>query len=120
MRGRALQPLVEGTATDWPKAVFIQISETHIGRAVRTRRWKYSVRAAGTVEQLNTHQRRVYVEDFLYDLENDPHERHNLVADPGLAGVRSELAARLKRFMAEAGEVEPRIESVRSNAALDD
>lgn len=51
----------------------------------------------------------VYEEDFLYDLEADPHERNNLVCDPGLKEVRAELAARLKRRMAEAGETEPEI-----------
>ena len=49
------------------------------------------------------------MEDFLYDLEKDPHERNNLVADRALAVVRAELAEKLKRCMAKAGEQVPRI-----------
>jgi uncharacterized sulfatase len=51
----------------------------------------------------------VYVEDFLYDLERDPHERDNLVVVPGLRDVREVLAATLRRRMVQAGEREPTI-----------
>jgi hypothetical protein len=51
----------------------------------------------------------VYQESFLYDLENDPHERNNLVADPALADVRAELAGMLRSEMAKAGETVPQI-----------
>lgn len=107
MRGHALQGLVSGTAPAWPDEVFLQISESQCGRAIRTRKWKYSVRAPGTDDDQPASE--VYVEDFLYDLESDPHERNNLVADPAYAGVRSTLAATLKRRMREAGEAEPAI-----------
>ena len=52
---------------------------------------------------------KVCVEDFLYDLEKDPHERNNLVADHALTEVRAGLAHKLKRYMAKAGEQVPRI-----------
>lgn len=107
MRGRPLQQLVEGTAADWPEEVFLQISESHCGRAIRTARWKYSVRAPDMTGSDPSSD--VYVEDFLYDLQADPHERDNLVAEPSLAGVRAELAATLTRRMAEAGEDVPEI-----------
>ena len=51
----------------------------------------------------------VYVEDYLYDLESDPHERNNLVSDPAYKDIRAELNERLKKKMAEAGEQEPEI-----------
>ena len=44
--GRSLQPLVDGTAVDWPKDVFVQISESQVGRAIRTKRWKYCIDAS--------------------------------------------------------------------------
>jgi arylsulfatase A-like enzyme len=47
MRGWPLQRLVEGIAKDWPKEVFVQISESQVGRAIRTSKWEYSVRASG-------------------------------------------------------------------------
>jgi uncharacterized sulfatase len=108
MRGRAMQGLLDGSATDWPAEVFAQISESQCGRCVRTKRWKYSVRApekGGGDRDSGT-----YVEDFLYDLEADPHERSNRVRDPSLADVRAALCATLKRRMVSAGEAEPVIE----------
>ncbi|HRR28071.1 MAG TPA: sulfatase-like hydrolase/transferase, partial [Victivallales bacterium] len=44
MRGNPLQMLIHGTETKWPDDVYIQISESHTGRAIRTHKWKYSVR----------------------------------------------------------------------------
>jgi arylsulfatase A-like enzyme len=107
MRGRPLQELVAGNATDWPQEVFIQISESQCGRAIRTKKWKYSVRAPDKGGQDPASD--VYVEDFLYDLGRDPHERNNLVAVPELRGVREALAETLRRRMAQAGEKKPTI-----------
>lgn len=113
MRGRPLQDLVDGTARHWPEEVFVQISESQVGRAIRTRRWKYSVRAPG--KPGGDPGSDLYVEDYLYDLENDPHERNNLVADPRYAGIRARLAEILKRRMVEAGEEEPVIQPAPSD-----
>jgi len=107
MRGRPLQDLVAGNPVDWPKEVFLQISESHCGRGIRTRRWKYSVRAPDKAGKDPGSD--VYVEDFLYDLEKDPHERCNLVASPDHAEIRKALAERLRQRMVEAGETEPAI-----------
>jgi arylsulfatase A-like enzyme len=107
MRGRPVQELVAGDAADWPQEVFIQISESQCGRAIRTQKWKYSVRAPDKGGQDPASD--VYVEDFLYDLERDPHERDNLVVVPGLRDVREVLAATLRRRMVQAGEREPTI-----------
>lgn len=106
MSGRAVQPLLHGSTADWPDDVFIQISESQVGRAVRTARWKYSVRAAdrdGVLDAGSDH----YTEDFLYDLANDPWERRNLVRAPEYASVRAEMARRLKKRMQAAGEAVP-------------
>ena len=54
----------------------------------------------------------VYEEEFLYDLEADPHERHNLVSSKEHVAVRQELAALLKRCMTEAGEQATEIKPV--------
>jgi len=110
MRGRPLQGLVSGAATDWPQEVFLQISESQVGRAVRTARWKYSVSAPDR-SGWNDAASDSYVEEFLYDLAFDPHERVNLVRDPSFAGVRAQLRARLLRRMAAAGERKPEIRS---------
>jgi uncharacterized sulfatase len=107
MRGRALEPLVDGSVQDWPEEVFLQISESQCGRAIRTAKWKYSVRALHKQgwEPSSDH----YAEDFLYDLEHDPHERNNLVQSANDARVRIMLAEVLKHRMMEAGERAPEI-----------
>jgi len=102
-RGRALQELIDGTARDWPKEVFLQISESQVGRAIRTDRWKYSV-AAPYRNGWKDPDSEIYIEDCLYDLHADPYELRNLVSDPSLAHVRASLAETLKRRMREAGE----------------
>lgn len=107
MRGLPLQDLVSGQPTDWRDEVFLQISESQCGRAIRSDRWKYSVRAPDKSGRDPASE--VYVEDFLYDLEADPFERNNLVADPDLADVRQTLTSTLKRHVLEAEGAEPQI-----------
>jgi arylsulfatase A-like enzyme len=107
MRGRPLQTLVSDGDTDWRDEVFLQISESQCGRAIRTKRWKYSVRAPDKSGRAPASD--VYVEDYLYDLEADPFERDNLVADPDLGEVRETLARTLKRHILEAEGLEPQI-----------
>jgi uncharacterized sulfatase len=109
MRGRPLQGLAGGTVGDWRDEAFIQISESQVGRALRTPKWKYSASAPDKKGGEDPASER-YVEEFLYDLEKDPHERSNLVKDPALAGVRRGLAERLKARIVEAGEKPASIE----------
>ncbi len=108
MRGRPLQPVAAGTARDWPAEVFLQISESQVGRAIRTGRWKYSV-CAPDRDGGRDPDAACYVEQYLYNLDADPHERVNLVAEPSLASVRAALAVRLQARMAAAGEAVPQI-----------
>ena len=111
MRGCALQAAAGGRVGTLPREVFLQISEDHIGRAIRTAKWKYEVWVP--TDHPGTGDTRmgseVYHEYHLYDLERDPHERHNLAGNPELAALRGELAGILKRRMHEAGEGETRI-----------
>ncbi|MCQ2431142.1 MAG: sulfatase-like hydrolase/transferase [Clostridia bacterium] len=106
-RRHSLKPLVEGKCHDWEDVVFLQISESQVGRAIRTKDWKYAVRAEA--DGWNDSRSDVYYEDYLYDLHADPHERNNLVADPAYKAIRADLAALLIRKMAEAGEDAPTI-----------
>jgi len=106
--GRSLIPLIEGKAKDWPQEVFMQISESQVGRAVRTKRWKYCVDAPEG-DGWNDPSSQVYEEQYLYDLEADPHEQSNLVRDPKYRSVADELAETLIRRMVAAGETDPQI-----------
>jgi arylsulfatase A-like enzyme len=86
----------------------VQISESQIGRAVRTARWKYSVTVPG-VDGNGAPGSDHYVEEFLYDLEADPHELTNLVNQAAYAPIKAELRARLLARMVAAGEEAPTI-----------
>ena len=85
--------------------VFIQISESQIGRAVRTQKWKYSARAFGS-GQLG-HKASHYFDDFLYDVINDPCEKNNLVNNENYSKILSQMRYLLSREMIKAGEKKP-------------
>ena len=86
--------------------VFMQISESQCGRAIRTDRYKYAIRGAGVTGYLH-HSAKVYFEDYLYDLEKDPIEKYNLIKDPHYKNVRRELKQMLKDQMQQAQEAPP-------------
>lgn len=86
--------------------VFIQISESQIGRAVRTKDFKYSVRAIGS--GMMKHSSSVYFDDFLYDLRNDPHEKNNLINNKIYEDVIKEMRELLSREMVKIGEKKPK------------
>ncbi len=96
---------VNGLTAPERDCVFVQISESQIGRAVRTKKWKYSARAHGSGNF--RHSAKVYYDDFLYDLENDPIEKFNLVNDEKYENVLKEMRALLSREMVKAGERTP-------------
>ena len=89
---------------DWPDEVFIQISESQVGRAIRTRRWKYSRRRARSMMAGRTPERSAIVEECLYDLQADPYELDNRIGYRSHRPVADALRARLLRRMADAGE----------------
>jgi arylsulfatase A-like enzyme len=98
---------VPGAVSD-DETMFTQTSESHVGRALRTHRWKYEV-AAPDGDGWNDKDASSYAETFLYDLDADPYELDNKVADPSLAGLRAELREKLIGRMVAAGESAPEI-----------
>jgi len=108
MQGHSILPLVRGEQSEWSEEVFVQISESEVGRAVRTQRWKYGVVAPDRDGWQDAASDR-YVEAHLYDLLADPYELENLVGFDAYREVSSVLRNRLLRCMVEAGEKEPEI-----------
>ena len=106
-RGKTILPLLHGENDDSRTEVFLQISESQVGRAIRTKKYKYSVRA--DADGWRNSKSDTYYEDYFYDLESDPFEQNNLVNDSSYKAVRAELAERLKMRMKEAGEEIPQI-----------
>jgi arylsulfatase A-like enzyme len=74
LEGKSLRPLVEGKEVPWRDFVVSEVNVSMEARMVRTARYKYIVFALGEDR-----------EQF-FDMENDPGELKNLIADPALAG----------------------------------
>ena len=103
MQGRSLVPLLRGGTSDWPEEIFAQISESEVGRTIRTKRWKFAVAAEGK-DPWNDADSDTYLETHLYDLANDPYELNNLAGMTSQRSVADELGVRLLRRMDECGE----------------
>jgi len=108
MQGHSILPLLRRETEDWPEELFVQISEAQVGRAVRTSRWKYSVKAPDTIRGTGAGS-DVYEEEYLYDLQVDPYELTNLIGLKSHLEVARVMRERLLRRMQEAGETEPSI-----------
>ncbi len=108
MQGRSILPLLRGERDSWPGEIFVQISESQVGRAVRTQRWKYSV-VAPDADGGRVPAAERYIEEFLYDLEADPYELTNLIGLTSHRAVADRLRERLIARMVAAGEAAPTI-----------
>lgn len=98
MDGRSFWPLLEGKkVADWRKHLLYEyhwewnFPAQPTTLAIRTDRWKY----------VYTHGR--WDKDGLYDLETDPHERHNLIEVPAFAERGTALRAQLFEEMEASG-----------------
>jgi arylsulfatase A-like enzyme len=110
MQGRSFLPLVrDPRGASWPEEVFFQVSESEVGRGIRTSRWKYYA-VAEDAHPWDDPGAPAYREQALYDLENDPHELVNLAGYASHAGVAAQLRERLVRRIAEAEGSSPAIE----------
>lgn len=118
MQGRSILPLIKQEAVVWPQEVFIQISESQIGRAIRTKRWKYSVQAPNGGGNKRPAAAR-YVEDCLYDLHADPTELFNLARVESFRPIAAQLRQRLIARMVAAGETPPIIDTLPDLTTVD-
>lgn len=108
MIGENLLDVVCGKTDNRPDEVFSQISESRVGRCIRTRYYLYSVYApdkdGGACAASD-----LYADDFLYDLRTDPYELNNLIHDPAYDKVRLELREKLLGWIEKAEHSRPRI-----------
>ncbi|MDR9827460.1 sulfatase-like hydrolase/transferase [Vibrio sp. FNV 38] len=93
MQGQPLQELYIDNAKK-ENVSFIQISESQVGRAIRTEEWTYSV-SAPNQGGLLTKDSDVYQEEFLYNLSEDPNQLENLIGNSDLKGVKATLKKQL-------------------------
>lgn len=109
MQGKSILPLVNRNKEKWPEDVFIQISESQVGRAIRTKRWKYAVSAPGKDPYKDSYS-DYYVEEFLYDLSADPYELENLIGYETYQDISSMLREKLVQRILEVEDKRPTIE----------
>jgi arylsulfatase A-like enzyme len=107
--GRPVQSLRHLQRESWPDDVFFQLSESEVGRGIRTQRWKYAVSALDT--DPFSQASKSYVESHLYDMEHDPYELENLAGYPSHAHVRSVLRERLFSRLRQVEGTRPIVES---------
>ena len=108
MIGENLLDVVEKKEDNRPNEVFAQISESRVGRCIRTARYTYAVYAPGVNGGAAAASGR-YADDFLYDMEKDPHQLNNVVASPAYVQVKEELRARLLDWIEQAEGARPTI-----------
>jgi arylsulfatase A-like enzyme len=109
MQGHSILPLLRGgTDPDRPTDMFVQVSESQVGRTLRTQRWKYNIVAPGLDGNKHAGSTK-YVEEYLYDLKTDPHELRNLIGYESHQKVADRLRERLVARMVAAGEKKPSI-----------
>jgi len=105
MPGPSLQRLVARQAPDWPGEVYVEVSESSTGRALRTPQYTYSV--AVPKSQASSDR---YTEYQLYDNFADPFQHVNLVSRGDQKQISDRLRERLLARIAEAGQPTPAIE----------
>lgn len=109
MIGEDLADVVKKKNPDRVNEVFAQISESRVGRCIRTPKYKYAVYApdknGGTDMDSDA-----YVDDFLYDLEKDPFELTNLINDETYTSDKLVLRERLTDWILQAEHKEVRID----------
>ena len=108
MPGRSLMPILRGESADWKQEAFIQISESQVGRAIRTARWKYGIVAEDADGETESRADQ-YTENYLYDLHSDPYELQNLIGFASHNPVKAHLKEKILRAMERAGESRTKI-----------
>ncbi len=106
MIGENLLNVVEHKDPARPNEVFAQISESRVGRCIRTADWLYAVYAPG-VNGGEAAAADVYADDFLYDMLADPWQLTNVVADPAYAEIKGQLREKLLAWIERAEGVRP-------------
>ena len=101
VQGHSFLSLVDGRRGDWRDEVFIQISESMTGRALRTPQWSYIVAEPNGKSHPSA---STYVEYQLYDLFADPHQLVNLAGRRETREISGYLRDRLLVRIKEAGE----------------
>lgn len=98
MIGENLLDVVNGVNDNRENEVYAQISESRVGRCVRTDKYLYSIYApkvnGGAVSSCTK-----YRDDYLYDMEKDPYQLNNLIDNDEYLLIKEKLKNKLKNWI---------------------
>ena len=106
--GEKLLDVVQKKDNNRVEQVFAQISESRIGRVIRTPDYLYGVYAPG----INGGEKGAsdfYADDYLYDLKEDPWQLNNVAANPAYQAAKEDLRHRLLDWIEKAEGYRPKI-----------
>ncbi len=106
MQGKSMMPLLSRKTEGWRNEVYIEISESLTGRALRTPQWTYAA-AVPKREQASTR----YNEYMIYDRYADPFQHVNLAGRTEVREVSQHLRERLVARIVESGGLKPVIDA---------
>jgi uncharacterized sulfatase len=89
--------------------VYAQISESRLGRCIRTNKYLYSVYAPH-INGGEMASSSVYLDDYLYDMEKDPNQLNNIVEDESYLSIKEELKTRLIKWIKASENIDVTIE----------
>jgi arylsulfatase A-like enzyme len=110
MRGKSLVPLLHDSEArrNWKDAAFIQISESMVARAIRTKDWTYCV-ADPTAKGFEVPYSLHYQEYQMYNNASDPAQLVNLAGRAPFVKQAEELRAQLLQMIIDSGDPLPQI-----------
>ena len=106
MIGENLLDVVQGKTDNRANEVYSQISESRVGRSIRTEDYMYAVYAPGK-NGGEYASADLYADDFLYDLKKDPYELTNLIHDHAYDSVRLKMREKLLAWIEKAEHTRP-------------
>ncbi|MCC8067891.1 MAG: sulfatase-like hydrolase/transferase [Clostridiales bacterium] len=106
MIGENLADVVYEKNPDRENQVFAQISESRVGRCIRTPDYLYAVYAPGK-DGYRYAASDCYADDYLYDMRKDPFQLHNVVNDSTYMEIKGKLRLRLLDWIEQAEGFRP-------------
>lgn len=98
--------------TNEDKELYYQISESRVGRALRTSKYLFAVNAP-KLNGTEAYSATAYVDDYMYDIKNDDIEINSLVYALNYKEIREQLRTRLIELIQEREQstvtIEPRV-----------
>lgn len=106
MIGENLLDVVQNNTYNRKNQIFAQISESRVGRCIRTPEFLYAVYAPDVNGGEAAASDR-YADDYLYDLRKDPWQLDNIVADPAYSEEKQKLRRELLDWIERAEGYRP-------------